>query len=101
MQDGASDCEQAIVGEVHEAAAMNVAGSIEVLLLDPERAANAAVVLHPVPERPDMGLETVAAPGPPARKFAVGTDMQVRAVQKCRFGQVIHAIWPSIESFCS
>ena len=48
-----------------------------------------AVVLHPVPERPVMGLEIVAAPGPPAREFALGFDVQIGAVEECGFGQVV------------
>jgi hypothetical protein len=49
---------------------MDVAHAVEMLFLDPERAMDAAVILHPVVERPVMGLKIVAAPGPPAREFA-------------------------------
>jgi hypothetical protein len=39
-----------------------------------------------------MGLEIVAAPGSPAGELALGFDVQVGAVEECRFGQVVHAI---------
>src|SRR6478609_1024602 len=65
----ASRKSQAIVGEGHEAAAMDVPGAVEVLFLDPERRADAAVVLDFVPERADMALKTVANPGSPALEF--------------------------------
>ncbi len=58
---------------------MDVAQAVEVLFLDPEGAADAAVVLDLVPERADMGLKAVAHPGPPARELALGRDMQVGA----------------------
>ena len=77
---------------------MDVAGAIEMLLFDPERAADAAVVLHPVVEWPGMGLEIVAAPGSPAGEFALGFDMQVGAVVECGFGEVVQAIWPFISA---
>ena len=69
---------------------MDVAHAVEVLFLDPERALDAAVFVHPVPERPVMGLKTVAGPGPPAREFALGFDMQVGAVVECIFGEFVH-----------
>ena len=75
---------------------MDVAHAVEVLLLDPERAAHAAVVLHPVPERPVMGLEIVAAPGPPAGEFALGFDMEIGAVEEGGFGQVVQRKRPFI-----
>ena len=75
---------------------MDVAGAVEMLLFDPEGAADLAVVLHAVVERPVMGLEIVAAPGAPAREFALGFDMQVGAAMECGFGQVVQAIWPFI-----
>jgi hypothetical protein len=78
---------------------MDVAHAVEVFLLDPEGAANLAIVLHPVPERPIMRFEIVAAPGSPALEFALSADMQVGAVEECRFGQVVHAIWPWFEGF--
>jgi hypothetical protein len=78
---------------------MDVAHTVEMLFLDPERAMDAAVILHPVVERPVMGLKIVAAPGPPAREFAGGFDVQIGAVEECGFGQVVHAIWPSFEIF--
>ena len=67
---------------------MDIAGAVEMFLLDPERAAHAAVVLGPVPERAVMALEIVAAPGPPSLEFALGGDVQVGAVPVCGFGQV-------------
>ena len=51
-----------------------------------------AVVVHAVVERPVMGLEIVAAPGPPALKFPLGADMQIGAVEECRSSKVVHAI---------
>ena len=94
LQRRPGDCEQAVVGERHEAAAMNVACAVEVLLLHPERAAHAAVVLHPVPERPVVGLEIIPAPGSPARKFALRADVQIGAVEEGGFGQLVHAVRP-------
>src|SRR5262249_21371433 len=75
LQDRGGVGEQAIVGERHEAAAMDVASAVEMLLFHPEGRADAAVILHPVPERPVIGLEIVAGPGPPARKFTFRADI--------------------------
>ena len=61
------------------------------LLLYPERAADAAVILHPVPERAGMGFEAVAPPGQPAGEFAVGGDMDARAIVEGGLVQVMHA----------
>ena len=69
---------------------MDVAHAVKVLLLDPERALHFAVLVHPVPERPVMGLKIVAGPGPPARKFALGFDVQIGAVVECVFGEFVH-----------
>ena len=52
--------EQAIIRERHEGAAMDIARAVKMLLFDPEGAADLAIVVHPVPERPVMGLEIVA-----------------------------------------
>ena len=71
---------------------MNVAHAVEVFLLDPESAAYLAIVVHPVPERPVMSLKIVAAPGAPALEFALRSHMQVRAIEECSFGQVVHVI---------
>jgi hypothetical protein len=60
---------------------------------DPEGAADQAVVVHAVVERPVMGLEIVAGPGSPAGEFALGFQVQIGAVEECGFGQVVHAIW--------
>jgi len=90
------DREQAIVGEGHEAAAMDVSGAVEVLFLDPERRADAAVVLDLVPERADMALKTVANPGSPALELALGGDVQVGAAGRGRFGQFVQGNGPSI-----
>ena len=95
LQDGGRGREQAVVRERHEAAAMDVVAAVEMLLRDPERAVDAAVVLHAVPEWSVIGLVGVAAPGAPARKFAFGADMQVGAVEECRFGEVVHVNRPS------
>jgi hypothetical protein len=76
---------------------MDVFRAIEVLFLDPERAADAAIVLHPVPERPVIGLEGVAAPCAPAGKFTFGADVQVGAVEECRLGKLVHGKRPSRE----
>ena len=86
LQHRRGDREQAVVGKGHEAAAMDVALAVEVLFLDPERAAHAAVLVHPVPERPVVGLKTVAGPGPPAGEFALGFDVQVGAAEECVLG---------------
>src|SRR4051812_33158131 len=72
---------------------MHVPRAVEVLFLHPERADDAAVVLHPVPERPVVGLIGVAAPGAPSREFALGADVQVGAVQECGFGKLVHGQW--------
>src|SRR5579871_1934316 len=69
---------------------MDVLRTIEVFLLDPERATDAAVIRHPVPERPVVGLVRIADPGVPPGKFALSCDMQVRAVQEGSFGDVVH-----------
>jgi hypothetical protein len=69
---------------------MDVVLPVEVLLLDPERAVHFAVFVHPVPERAGMGLKIVAGPGPPAGKFALGFDVQVRAALKCILGEFVH-----------
>ena len=69
---------------------MDVALAVEVLFLDPECALHAAVFVHPVPERPVMGLKLVAGPGPPALKFALGFDVQIRmAIIECVFGKLV------------
>ena len=100
VQHGPGDGEQAVIRERHEGAAMDVAlAAVEMLLLDPEGAADLAVVLDPVPERAVMGLEIVPAPGSPAGEFALGLDMQVGALRKCGFGQVVHALRPWFENF--
>jgi hypothetical protein len=75
---------------------MDIPSTIEMLFLDPERASDAAVVLHPVPERAIVGLKGVAAPGAPSRKFALGADMQVGSVKECGFGKLAHGKRPSI-----
>src|SRR4030095_6442122 len=87
LQNGGGDRKQAVIGERHEAAAMDVALPVEVLLLDPERALHVAVFVHPGPEGAVMSLKIVAGPGPPARKFALGFDMQVGALVECIFGE--------------
>src|SRR3954469_12968768 len=69
---------------------MDVALAVEMLLFDAERAAYAAVVIHPVPERAVVGLKPVAAPGSPAGEFALGFDMQIGAAQECRIGRIVH-----------
>jgi hypothetical protein len=78
---------------------MDIAHAVEVFLLDPECAEHATVVVHPVPERPVMGFEVVAAPGSPTLEFARGFDVQIGPVEECGFGQVVQAIWPSFEVF--
>ncbi len=75
---------------------MDIALAVEMFFLDPERALHAAVVAHPVPERPVMGLEIVAAPGSPAGEFALGFDVDAGLLGECRFGELVHGIWPSI-----
>ena len=69
---------------------MDVAHAVEVFFLDTERALHFAVLVHPVPERPVMGLKTVAGPGPPALEFALGFDVQVRAAIECVLGKLVH-----------
>jgi hypothetical protein len=75
---------------------MDVPGAVEVLFLDPEGAADAAVRLDPVPEGADMGLKTVANPGSPALEFALGGDVEVGAAGRGRFGQFMQGNGPSI-----
>ena len=69
---------------------MDVALPVKVFLLYPERALHAAVFVHPVPEWAVMSLKTVAGPGPPAREFALGFNMQVGALLECIFGEFVH-----------
>ena len=69
---------------------MDIALAVEMVLPDPERTTDAAVLIQPVPERPVMGLKTVAAPGSPAGEFALRFDMQVGAAEECRVGQIVH-----------
>src|SRR6202042_2507518 len=90
VQDGGRGREQAIIRKRHETAAMHEAAAVEMLLRDPESTADAAVVLHAMPERPVIGLVGVAAPGRPAREFALGADVQVWPLEECRFGEVVH-----------
>ncbi len=71
---------------------MDIALAVEMLFLDPEGAADLAVILHPVPERPVMGFEIVAAPSPPVLEFAFGTHMQIGAAEECGFAQVVQVI---------
>ena len=78
---------------------MDVAHAVEMFVLDPECAVDAALVVHPVIERPVKRFKIVAAPGPPALEFALCFDMQIGAVEECAFGQVVHAIRPSFEVF--
>ncbi|MGY4287536.1 hypothetical protein ACVWXO_006756 [Bradyrhizobium sp. LM2.7] len=73
-----------------------VAGAVEVLFLDPESAADAAVLFDLVPERTDMALETVANPGPPAPEFPIGGDVEVGTAGRGRFGQFVQRNGPSI-----
>src|SRR5215469_16291715 len=82
----ACDRKQAIVRKRHEAATMDVAGAVEVLPLDPERAAHPAVGFRAVPERAGVGLVTVARPGAPALELAVGRLVQVGALDGGGFG---------------
>src|SRR5882757_2034636 len=88
--------EQTVIGKRHEAAAMNVARAVEMLLLDPEHTLHLAVFVDPVPERPVMGLEIVTPPGAPAGEFAFGFDVDAGGNGECRFGELVHGIWPSI-----
>ena len=78
---------------------MYIVLAIEVLLLDPEGALYAAVFVHPVPKGPVMGLKIVAAPGPPAREFALGFQMQIGAVIECVFCELVHEKWPYLGVF--
>src|SRR5258705_13080665 len=75
---------------------MDVAGAVEMLLFDPEHALHLTVFVHPVPERPVMGLEIVPGPGAPAGEFALGFDVNVGTLGECSFGELVHGIWPSI-----
>ena len=99
LQNRRGHREQAIVRERHEATAMNVAHAVEMLVLDPECAVDAPLIVHPVVEWPVKRFKIVAAPGPPALEFALCFDMQIGAVEECAFGQVVHAIRPSFEQF--
>jgi len=75
---------------------MDIALTVEVLLLDAEDALHLSGLVHAVPERPVMGLEGVAGPGAPARKFALGFDMHIGAEVECVLGKLVHEKWPSI-----
>src|SRR6185312_707568 len=76
---------------------MHVSRAIEMLLLDPEGAEDAAVLLHAVPERPVVGFKGVTAPGAPALEFTFGADVQVGAVAECGLGKIVHGKRPSRE----
>src|SRR4051794_41767971 len=78
---------------------MDVSGAVEVLFLDPERRADAAVVLDLVPERADMALKTVANPGSPALEFPIGGDVEVGAARRGRFWQFGEGNGASIGGF--
>ena len=78
---------------------MDIAHAVEVFLLDPEGAVDAALIVHAVAKRPVMGFEVVAAPGSPAGEFAFGLHVQIGAVEECGFGQVVHAIWPPYQIY--
>ena len=78
---------------------MDIVLAVEVFCLDTERALDAAVFVHPVPKGPVMGLKIVAAPGPPAREFALGFQMQIGAVIECVFGKLVHEKWPYLGVF--
>jgi hypothetical protein len=99
LRPGAFHREQAVIRECHEGAAMDIAHAVEVLVLDPERATHAAVVVHPVVEWAIVGIEVVAAPASPTPEFVLGFDVQIGAVEECGFGRVVQAIWPSFEMF--
>ena len=58
---------------------MDVAGAVQMLLFDPEGAADAAVRLQAVPEGTDMVLKAVPDPGLPALELTLGRDMQLGA----------------------
>ena len=75
LQHRRGEGEQAVIGERHEAAAVDVAQAVEMFLLDAERAAHPAVLAHLVPERTVVGFKAVAVPGPPAGEFTLGFDM--------------------------
>src|SRR4051794_41516436 len=80
---------------------MDVPGAVEMLLLDPERRADAAVVLDLVPERADMALKTVTNPGSPALEFPIGGDVEVGAARRGRFRQFIQGKAASISGHFS
>ncbi len=91
LKHGRGDRKQAIISKRHEGAAMDIAPrAVEVLLLDPERALHLAALVDPVPERAVMGLKIVTGPGAPALEFALGCDVQIRAVVECVFGDFVH-----------
>src|SRR5690349_7638885 len=69
--------------------------AVEMFLLDPERAEDAAILLHAMPERPIVGLEGVAAPGAPAFELPFGADVQVGTVAECGLGKLVHGNRPS------
>jgi hypothetical protein len=66
---GPSHGKQAIIGERHEGAAVDIARAVEMFRRDPEGAVDLPVVVHAVVEWPVMGLEIVPAPGSPAGEF--------------------------------
>lgn len=71
LKYGRGDCKEAVVGESHEAAAMDVASGVQVLLLNPKGAANSAIWLSPMPERAAIRFEAIVAPGSPPYEFAL------------------------------
>src|SRR5438094_201366 len=62
IQLAGCDRKQAVIGKRHETSAMDVARAVEVLFLDPEGGADAAVLFDLVPERADMALKAIANP---------------------------------------
>src|SRR5947209_6109902 len=73
---------------------MDVARTVEMLLLDPEHALHFAALVDPVPERTVMGLEIVTPPGAPAGEFALGFDVDAGENGECRFRELVHGFRP-------
>jgi hypothetical protein len=65
---------------------VDIVRAIEMLLPDAKGAMNAPPLVHPMVERPVIGLEIIPAPGPPPREFTFGFDVQIRTVEECGFG---------------
>ena len=86
----------ALAGLLASPLAAQTAGDMPASRAFVEARVGAAVPTFDIADVADMGLETVANPGPPAHKLAFGGDMEVGAAGRGRFGQFVQGNGPSI-----